>query len=471
MPRPCPFAYPPDLKQDLAPYLTVDDDGPRLAAAFAELAPAGRPTVDFIVGLNAGIQRAVSYVVRMEPGVQSPDATLSLGSGSCRDSAWLLVQMLRRLGLAARFVSGYLIQLKHDIDPIEGALGAQTDFTDLHAWAEVYIPGAGWIGPRRDLRPAVRRGAYPARRLAPLPVRRGDHRRLEPPGRRLRIRHGGHPARRADPHNPALRGSRLGGAGRHGGAGRDRPAVAGRAPDPRRRTDLRLHRRLRGRRVEHRRLRADQAHSRRTAAAAAAGPLRPRRPAALRPGQMVSRGGPAALGAGTLLASRRPAGLARTARRAGRRTAAARGPRRRPRRHPAPRREPGPRPAAGAAGAGGPAAGDEGRERPAGRRGADRRGAGRSGRARPAAARHAGRAFQDPGLCAAAAPGGRAGRGRRMAQRGLALPARAALRDPGRLAAGPAAAARRPARAEAAGLSAHRPARPLRSAWPPPRAR
>ena len=141
-----PFAYPPELAQDLSPYLAVDDDGPRLEAMVGELQPAGRPTVDFVVGLNAQVARTVSYVVRMEPGVQSPDATLALGSGSCRDSAWLLVQMLRRLGLAARFVSGYLIQLKHDIDPIDGALGTQTDFTDLHAWAEVYIPGAGWVG-------------------------------------------------------------------------------------------------------------------------------------------------------------------------------------------------------------------------------------------------------------------------------------------------------------------------------------
>ena len=141
-----PFAYPDALAQDLAPYMAVDDDGPGLGAAVAALRPDGQGTVDFIVGLNAQIQRTVSYVVRMEPGVQSPDATLSLGSGSCRDSAWLLVQMLRRLGLAARFVSGYLLQLKADIDPIAGPMGTQTDFTDLHAWAEVYIPGAGWIG-------------------------------------------------------------------------------------------------------------------------------------------------------------------------------------------------------------------------------------------------------------------------------------------------------------------------------------
>ena len=141
-----PFSYPPELAQDLAPFMVLDDGGPGLEALIAGLQPADSPTVDFIVGLNAKIQREVAYVVRMEPGVQSPDATLSLGSGSCRDSAWLMVQLLRRLGLAARFVSGYLIQLKHDIDPLQGPLGTQTDFTDLHAWAEVYIPGAGWIG-------------------------------------------------------------------------------------------------------------------------------------------------------------------------------------------------------------------------------------------------------------------------------------------------------------------------------------
>jgi len=141
-----PFDYPQQLKHDLAPYLALDDAGPRLDAFVAELQPDGCGVMDFIVGLNSRLQQQIRYVVRMEPGVQTPDATLSLGSGSCRDSAWLLVQILRRLGLAARFVSGYLLQLKADIDPIEGPLGTQTDFTDLHAWAEVYIPGAGWIG-------------------------------------------------------------------------------------------------------------------------------------------------------------------------------------------------------------------------------------------------------------------------------------------------------------------------------------
>lgn len=141
-----PFAYQDDIVDELAAYLTPEPATPKLAELIASIRTTDVRTVDMLVDLNARLQREIRYVIRMEPGVQQPEETLALASGSCRDTAWLLVQIARHLGLAARFVSGYLIQLRADIDPLDGPLGTRHDFCDLHAWAEVYLPGAGWIG-------------------------------------------------------------------------------------------------------------------------------------------------------------------------------------------------------------------------------------------------------------------------------------------------------------------------------------
>ncbi|MBQ0942567.1 transglutaminase family protein [Ideonella sp. 4Y16] len=141
-----PFAYTDSLRAELAPYLVVEPATPRLAALLASVPTEKTRTIDFLVGLNQRLQRDIAYTIRMEPGVQTPEETLTKGSGSCRDTGWLLVQMLRHLGLAARFVSGYLIQLAPDVKALDGPSGTEVDFTDLHAWCEVYLPGAGWIG-------------------------------------------------------------------------------------------------------------------------------------------------------------------------------------------------------------------------------------------------------------------------------------------------------------------------------------
>ena len=141
-----PFVYDPALEEELAPYHRQIEPGPLLEAFLEEVPREPRRTIDALVALNQQVLDRVSYIVRMEHGVWTPEQTLSEGRGSCRDSAWLLVQVLRRLGYAARFVSGYLIQLAADVAPLDGPSGPTTDFTDLHAWAEVYLPGAGWIG-------------------------------------------------------------------------------------------------------------------------------------------------------------------------------------------------------------------------------------------------------------------------------------------------------------------------------------
>ncbi|MBF0283641.1 MAG: transglutaminase family protein, partial [Magnetococcales bacterium] len=141
-----PFTYEARLRKDLAPYLEVRESGPLLRQYLDEVSRAPRNINDFLVDLNQRLWRRIRYSIRLEPGVQSCETTLDKSSGSCRDSAWLLTQILRHLGLAARFVSGYLVQLTADIPSLDGPSGPSADFTDLHAWTEVYVPGAGWIG-------------------------------------------------------------------------------------------------------------------------------------------------------------------------------------------------------------------------------------------------------------------------------------------------------------------------------------
>ena len=144
--RTCPFKYDKQLAKDLAPYFSIEESGPRLTERVKAISRGESETVSFLTGLNAQLAAEIGYVIRMEPGVQTCEQTLTLGKGSCRDSAWLLVQMLRHMGFAARFVSGYLVQLVADVKSLDGPSGPEADFTDLHAWAEVFIPGAGWIG-------------------------------------------------------------------------------------------------------------------------------------------------------------------------------------------------------------------------------------------------------------------------------------------------------------------------------------
>ena len=141
-----PFVYETAVSDELRPYLRKQRATPKFKALLKTIPMEPRRTIDFLVDLNQRIQHEVGYVIRLEPGVQTPEETLTLKKGSCRDSAWLMVQVLRHLGLAARFVSGYLIQLTPDVKSLDGPSGASHDFTDLHAWTEVYLPGAGWVG-------------------------------------------------------------------------------------------------------------------------------------------------------------------------------------------------------------------------------------------------------------------------------------------------------------------------------------
>ncbi|MEL6475837.1 MAG: transglutaminase family protein [Pseudomonadota bacterium] len=141
-----PFKYAPGLRAELAPYLKIEKQDAFFEEFLAIVPREKQHSNDYLVAVNRLVHEAVAYTIRMEPGVQEPGETLDKGSGSCRDSAWLLCHVLRHLGLASRFVSGYLIQLTPDVKAVDGPSGPEADFTDLHAWCEVYMPGAGWVG-------------------------------------------------------------------------------------------------------------------------------------------------------------------------------------------------------------------------------------------------------------------------------------------------------------------------------------
>ena len=141
-----PFAYDAALQEELAPYLEIKENDPELLAYVASVSDVPTPTVDFLVAFNQKLNTDLGYTLRMEPGIQTSAQTLNLLQGSCRDMAWLACQVLRHKGLATRFVSGYSIQLKADLESLDGPSGVSEDVTDLHAWYEVYLPGAGWIG-------------------------------------------------------------------------------------------------------------------------------------------------------------------------------------------------------------------------------------------------------------------------------------------------------------------------------------
>ena len=141
-----PFTYDAVLARELAPYFQAEELGPKLSAYVKAARGRDVATVEFLVELNQRLSKEIKYLIRLEPGIQAPEHTLTCLSGSCRDTSWLLVQILRNLGLAARFVSGYLVQLAPDVKSLDGPSGVEKDFTDLHAWAEVFLPGAGWVG-------------------------------------------------------------------------------------------------------------------------------------------------------------------------------------------------------------------------------------------------------------------------------------------------------------------------------------
>jgi len=141
-----PFAYDDQLQKELKPYLEIIESGPLLKEYAQSIPKDEMPINDFLVMVNTKLSQDIGYGIRLEPGVQTSEETLELAKGSCRDTSWLLIQIFRHCGLAARFASGYLVQLTSDVKALDGPSGPEEDFTDLHAWCEVFLPGAGWVG-------------------------------------------------------------------------------------------------------------------------------------------------------------------------------------------------------------------------------------------------------------------------------------------------------------------------------------
>ena len=305
-----PFVYPTEFSDELAPFLDAEPAGPRLAAFLASVSRDRRNIVDFLVELNQRLQREIRYLIRMEPGVQTPEETLAAGSGSCRDTAWLLVQILRHLGLAARFVSGYLIQLQARPEGARRPGRRDAGFHRPACLGRSLHSGRRLDRARSHLGPAVRRGPSPARGDAALPLGRADQRRRRAGRGEVRVRDERHARRREAARHLSVLRRGLDGARRARRQGRRRSGDAGRAPDHGRRADLRVDRRLPVGGMEHGCGRPDQARARRRADPPAARPFRARRAPALRPGQMVSGRAAAALGVRALLAHGRQADLA-----------------------------------------------------------------------------------------------------------------------------------------------------------------
>ncbi|HMM91359.1 transglutaminase family protein [Bradyrhizobium sp.] len=145
-----PFRYDDEEYSDLLQYVTPqygDPNGELSAWARQFLdAEAPTPTFNILSGMTHGIRKAFTYRKRHEQGTQHPLDTLQTGSGTCRDFALFMIEALRRLGIAARFVSGYIVI------PGDGAHG-YVGGGSTHAWVQVYLPSAGWIefDPTNDI--------------------------------------------------------------------------------------------------------------------------------------------------------------------------------------------------------------------------------------------------------------------------------------------------------------------------------